>query len=154
MESFGNLGPGLYRMRRPERRMEWYPAVSERSARQARSPAASSNSVLTAKPGTMVLLPVRGLAAPLHGDRQADAAPAAAGVTAEGPARRRNPAESRPNADDLPVAEPVAGKKGYAKLSGEYAGFPEIDVRGLAAGTLVEIADPDTAGKMIRFRVP
>lgn len=56
--------------------------------------------------------------------------------------------------DHLPFGVPVPGKSGYVTLSGKYSGLPEIDVRGIAPGTPVEIPDPGAPGATIQFRVP
>jgi hypothetical protein len=45
----------------------------------------------------------------------------------------------------------VPGKVGFVTVS-TYSG--EIDVRGIAPGTPVEIPDPSDASKTIQFRVP
>lgn len=152
MERFAAPGQPALRFRRLDRRAGWYPdpVASERSPqpRPDRTQSGSeTSSLLTAKPGTLVLLPARGLPGPVSGSQDSVPSP-------DGSARKPAPGESRAGAEDLPIAEPVAGKQGYARLSGKFSGFPDIDVRGLASGTLVEIADPDTAGKKIRFRVP
>lgn len=74
--------------------------------------------------------------------------------TGESTASKNESGKKAKDFDHLPVAEQVPGKKGYVMLSGKHSGFPEIDVRGIAPGTLVEIPDPDGAGKGIQFRVP
>lgn len=56
--------------------------------------------------------------------------------------------------DHLPFAMPVPGKAGYVTLSGKHSSLPEIDVRGIASGTPVEISDPEVPGATIQFRVP
>lgn len=68
--------------------------------------------------------------------------------------REEKPA-SRPANDfsHLPFAVPVPGKAGYVTLPG-HQGLPEIDVRGMAPGTPVEIPNPAQPGKTIQFRVP
>ena len=160
MERFAAPGQPALRFRRLDRRAGWYPdpVASERSPqpRPDRTQSGSgTSSLLTAKPGSLVLLPARGLPGPVSNLQDADGPRLAGSVPSpDGSARKPAPGESRAGAEDLPIAEPVAGKQGYARLSGKFSGFPDIDVRGLASGTLVEIADPDTAGKKIRFRVP
>lgn len=56
--------------------------------------------------------------------------------------------------DHLPYGVPVPGKAGYVTLGGAHSGLPEIDVRGIAPGTPVEIPDPGAPGATIQFRVP
>lgn len=56
--------------------------------------------------------------------------------------------------DHLPFGQPVPGKAGYVTLSGEHSSLPEIDVRGIAPGTPVEIPNPNVPGASIQFRVP
>lgn len=56
--------------------------------------------------------------------------------------------------DHLPFGEPVPGKTGYVRLTGKHSSLPEIDVRGIASGTPVEIPDPEEPGESIQFRVP
>lgn len=56
--------------------------------------------------------------------------------------------------DHLPFAIPAPGKPGYVTLPGKHSNLPQIDVRGLASGTPVEIPDPDTPRGKIQFRVP
>jgi len=56
--------------------------------------------------------------------------------------------------DHLPFGRPVSGKPGYVTLPGESRNLPEIDVRGIAPGTPVEIPDPNVPGATIQFRVP
>jgi len=53
----------------------------------------------------------------------------------------------------LPFAQPVPGRVGYVKLS-DHPNLPEIDVRGIAPGTPVEVPNPATSGETIQFRVP
>jgi hypothetical protein len=53
----------------------------------------------------------------------------------------------------LPYAQPVPGKTGYVKLS-DHPNLPDIDVRGIAPGTPVEVPDPARSGQTIQFRVP
>jgi hypothetical protein len=53
----------------------------------------------------------------------------------------------------LPFAQPVPGRTGYVKLSA-HPDLPEIDVRGIAPGTPVEIPNPGQSGQTIQFRVP
>jgi len=69
----------------------------------------------------------------------------------------------RPDAEDsspkasspssLPYARPLAGKTGYVQLPSRPE-LPEIDVRGIAPGTPVEVPDPTQPGQTIQFRVP
>ncbi len=54
----------------------------------------------------------------------------------------------------LPLALPVPGKSGYVTLPAPYTNSPEIDVRGIAPGTPVEIPDSNSPGSTIQFRVP
>ncbi len=63
------------------------------------------------------------------------------------------PVPSVPEEDfsGLPFAKPVVGKVGFVTLP-DYSG--EIDVRGIAPGTPVEIPDPKDESKTIQFRVP
>ena len=68
--------------------------------------------------------------------------------------RNETPAPPKPEANEfanLPFAKPVPGKVGFVTVS-TYSG--EIDVRGIAPGTPVEIPDPSDASKTIQFRVP
>jgi len=68
------------------------------------------------------------------------------------PARTETPAPPKPDEfANLPFAKPVPGKVGFVTLSTYSA---EIDVRGIAPGTPVEIPDPRDASKTIQFRVP
>jgi hypothetical protein len=65
-----------------------------------------------------------------------------------------SPAPPKPESGEfanLPFAKPVPGKVGFVTLS-TYGG--EIDVRGIAPGTPVEIPDPSDSNKTIQFRVP
>ncbi len=54
----------------------------------------------------------------------------------------------------LPYAQPVPGRSGFVKLPNRDASLPDIDVRGIASGTAVEIPDPASPGSTIQFRVP
>jgi hypothetical protein len=72
---------------------------------------------------------------------------------APAPAPEKKPAPPSDQFSHLPFAVPVPGKAGYVKLPG-HAGLPEIDVRGMAPGTPVEIPNPAQPGKTIQFRVP
>lgn len=121
----------------------------------------SSDSLLTAKPGGLVLFPTRGL--PPAPDRQRpsfpperkaepEKSPVSPGMS--GSASLREDAGLKKKTDEAPTAVPMPGKTGYVRLTGKHSGFPEIDVRGIASGTLVEIPDPDTPGAAIQFRVP
>jgi hypothetical protein len=60
---------------------------------------------------------------------------------------------STPDSTKLPFAQPVPGRSGYVKLS-DHPNLPEIDVRGIAPGTPVEVPDPGQSGNTIQFRVP
>ncbi len=60
---------------------------------------------------------------------------------------------SPPDTTKLPFAQPVPGRSGYVKLS-DHPNLPEIDVRGIAPGTPVEVPDPGQSGNTIQFRVP
>jgi hypothetical protein len=81
------------------------------------------------------------------------------GMPPSAPASSTPPASTAPpappKADDpfahLPFAKPVPGKVGFVTLS-DYDG--EIDVRGIAPGTPVEIPHPADETKTIQFRVP
>lgn len=53
-----------------------------------------------------------------------------------------------------PFGKPVPGKGGFVTLPSPHDGLGEIDVRGIAPGTPVEIPDPTKPGKKIYFRVP
>jgi len=55
---------------------------------------------------------------------------------------------------DLPYGIPVSGKEGFVNLPGKYSGLPQVDVRGIAPGTPVEVPNPTKPGEKIRFRVP
>ncbi|MEM7013263.1 MAG: hypothetical protein AAF585_17465 [Verrucomicrobiota bacterium] len=70
-------------------------------------------------------------------------------VAEEEPAPRSEPPASN-DFSHLPFATPVPGKAGYVTMPNT----PEIDVRGIAPGTPVEIPDPRNPGKTIQFRVP
>jgi hypothetical protein len=52
-----------------------------------------------------------------------------------------------------PFASPVPGRTGFVKLPGR-DDFPDVDVRGIASGTAVEVPDPGKPGGSIGFRVP
>ncbi len=70
------------------------------------------------------------------------------------PRNETPPAPPKPEASEfanLPFAKPVPGKVGFVTVS-TYSG--EIDVRGIAPGTPVEIPDPSDGTKTIQFRVP
>lgn len=70
------------------------------------------------------------------------------------PPKRETPPSTPAKPDEfagLPFASPVPGKIGFVTLS-TYSG--EIDVRGIAPGTPVEIPDPRDGNKTIQFRVP
>jgi hypothetical protein len=68
------------------------------------------------------------------------------------PARNQTPPPApEPEFASLPYAKPVPGKVGFVTVA-SYAG--EIDVRGIAPGTPVEIPDPSDSAKTIQFRVP
>lgn len=54
----------------------------------------------------------------------------------------------------LPVGIPVPGKPGFVNLPEPYADLPQIDVRGIPAGTPVEVPNPLQVGRKVRFRVP
>lgn len=54
----------------------------------------------------------------------------------------------------LPSAIPVPGKQGFVTLPDPYADLPQIDVRGIASGTPVEVPNPLIPGQKVRFRVP
>ena len=56
--------------------------------------------------------------------------------------------------DHLPFAARIPGKPGFVNLTGAHSSLPEIDVRGIASGTPVEIPDPNAPGSSIQFRVP
>lgn len=56
--------------------------------------------------------------------------------------------------DHLPFAARIPGKPGFVNLTGSHSSLPEIDVRGIASGTPVEIPDPNAPGSSIQFRVP
>lgn len=53
-----------------------------------------------------------------------------------------------------PFGKPVPGKGGFVTLPAPHDGLGEVDVRGIAPGTPVEIPDPTKPGKKIYFRVP
>lgn len=59
-----------------------------------------------------------------------------------------------PSLKSYPFGKPVPGKSGFVTLSSPHDGLGEIDVRGIAPGTPVEIPDPTKPGKKIYFRVP
>jgi hypothetical protein len=62
---------------------------------------------------------------------------------------------SPPNSlKSYPFGKPVPGKSGFVTLPSPHDGLGEIDVRGIAPGTPVEIPDPGKPGKKIYFRVP
>jgi hypothetical protein len=63
------------------------------------------------------------------------------------------PAPKSPEPSALPYAQPLAGKTGYVRLPSRPE-LPEIDVRGIAPGTPVEVPDPAQPGQTIQFRVP
>lgn len=58
------------------------------------------------------------------------------------------------NLKSYPFGKPVPGKGGFVTLPSPHDGLGEIDVRGIAPGTPVEIPDPTKPGKKIYFRVP
>ncbi len=58
------------------------------------------------------------------------------------------------NLKSYPFGKPVPGKSGFVTLPSPHDGLGEIDVRGIAPGTPVEIPDPGKPGKKIYFRVP
>jgi len=58
------------------------------------------------------------------------------------------------NLKSYPFGKPVPGKSGFVTLASPHDGLGEIDVRGIAPGTPVEIPDPTKPGKKIYFRVP
>jgi len=58
-----------------------------------------------------------------------------------------------PDTNKLPFAQPVPGRTGFVKLS-DHPNLPEIDVRGIAPGTPVEVPNPASSGSTIQFRVP
>ena len=66
---------------------------------------------------------------------------------------RKKQSTSTPDYTHLPFAVPVPGRVGYVTLQGRND-LPEIDVRGIAPGTPVEIPDPTNTGRTIQFRVP
>lgn len=55
---------------------------------------------------------------------------------------------------NLLVGIPVPGKAGFVNLPDPYSGLPQIDVRGIASGTPVEVPNPLQPGERVRFRVP
>ncbi len=59
-----------------------------------------------------------------------------------------------PSLKSYPFGKPVPGKSGFVTLPSPHDGLGEIDVRGIAPGTPVEIPDPTKPGKKIYFRVP
>jgi hypothetical protein len=71
----------------------------------------------------------------------------------EPPAARSESHPAPADPSKLPFAQPVPGRSGYVKLSG-HPDLPEIDVRGIAPGTPVEIPNPGQSGQTIQFRVP
>ncbi len=68
--------------------------------------------------------------------------------------RKSSPPASTNPFSHLPLAVPVPGKAGYVTLPPPYTNSPEIDVRGIAPGTPVEIPDGSSPGDTIQFRVP
>lgn len=74
--------------------------------------------------------------------------------TEQKPPPTANPGAEADEFNHLPFAIPVPGKAGYVTLPGPGAGLPQIDVRGIAPGTPVEIPDPKKSGSTIQFRVP
>ncbi len=58
------------------------------------------------------------------------------------------------NIKSYPFGKPVPGKGGFVTLPSPHDGLGEVDVRGIAPGTAVEIPDPTKPGKKIYFRVP
>ena len=59
-----------------------------------------------------------------------------------------------PSLKSYPFGKPGPGKSGFVTLPSPHDGLGEIDVRGIAPGTPVEIPDPTKPGKKIYFRVP
>ena len=83
-----------------------------------------------------------------------DSEPASIGEDATSAPANPEPAASAPQFSGLPYASPVPGKPGFVSLSIDSGLIPEIDVRGIAPGTPVEIPHPTKAGQTIKFKVP
>ncbi len=62
------------------------------------------------------------------------------------------PPPAVPDVSPLSIVEPVPGKAGFVILPG--SGLPEIDTRGIASGTEVEVQDPADSKRTFRFLVP
>lgn len=71
------------------------------------------------------------------------------------PSASNPPAPSRVVSTEAehPFATPVPGRSGYVKLPGREH-FPDVDVRGIAPGTSIDVPDPEQPGGSIGFRVP
>jgi hypothetical protein len=115
-----------------------------------------SHSLLTAAPGNWMLLPTRGVTSSPERETSTPARDRRTKPESSSTAQsaKKESSKDREGLDNLPFAEPVPGKKGYVRLTGKNSGYPEIDVRGIAQGTPVEVPDPVTPGRAIRFRVP
>jgi len=105
---------------------------------------ANANGNLGATPGTNNAPPDTA-AAGKKDDKKSDNA-----KTGDGGSKSNPPS----NLKSYPFGKPVPGKGGFVTLPSPHDGLGEIDVRGIAPGTPVEIPDPTKPGKKIYFRVP
>ncbi len=91
------------------------------------------------------------------GTTPAQSGPRSSDAPSSMPAANKNEPASPPSPQEdfrnLPFAIPVPGKSGYVSLPNR-SDLPEIDVRGIAPGTPVEIQDPNRSGDTIQFKVP